>query len=566
MTILKSWPRQGILGFLALLIFVSVSAPAQACSGGVDVLALNLLPDYDAIIYGMVLEIDKRGFSAVMLVDHYFKGSGPQFLPIMRWRPALEVTSAVRGYTTDCLYGGSGPYLYAGQRGYFALKSNGDGTYTHYQTDYLHAPDYDTVGESIFYSESIDGESEVFEVSPEAFRELFLERFSTYDEAILPSEDVPYPLKRWLTITTESGSQYHLNPDRSITPIDLATAPIAISHDGSHVVFRQGNELIVQHYELVLQPDGDYFSTRFSHTLTGDDLLFSPNSSLIAIWDDQLLRVYMFDNFERGGYGQALGMQLIGEHELNLTENTVPLVAWSQNSAVLAFADDTGIWRWPLFIAAEPERIVPDDGVSLLELSLTGRYVRYGDKSEWLLLDTQTGETTPNALSTLDEQNVVLFPLETDNEMASGLSGECQAPLQASCPIKFPDARPIDFLFWHQNQEIAIVTCSSDYENCYVRSKRWDVSKIHSPSRGDHLRFIMPIINALDYDRVYSRPAIAVQDYIIGLSFDFASKAENGWEFQGDYVDLTGIIDSPIVAVEWGQPLFYDSAYYEATE
>ena len=80
------------------------------------------------------------------------------------------------------------------------------------------------------------------------------------------------------------------------------------------------------------------------------------------------------------------------------------------------------------------------------------------------------------------------------------------------------------------------------------------------------MRFIMPIINALDYDRVYSRPAIAVQDYIIGLSFDFASKAENGWEFQGDYVDLTGIIDSPIVAVEWGQPLFYDSAYYEATE
>ncbi|MCA9889960.1 MAG: hypothetical protein KC546_16385, partial [Anaerolineae bacterium] len=125
---------------------------------------------------------------------------------------------------------------------------------------------------------------------------------------------------------------------------------------------------------------------------------------------------------------------------------------------------------------------------------------------------------------------------------------------------------PIDFLFWYQNEEIAVVTCSSKYENCYVRTRRWDVTQILSPYRGDHLWFVMPTVNDLDYDSVYNRPAIAVQDYIIGFSFDFATSPNYDWEFQGDYIDLTGIIDSPIVDVEWGQPLFYDSAYYEATE
>lgn len=567
LNMLKTWPRRGIFGFLALLIFSFVPAPVQACSGGAN-MPMSELADYDVIVYATVLESDERGYSAIMLVDRYIKGNGPQFLPIMRWRPALEITSAVRGYTTDCLYNGGGAEWVVGQQGFFALKYNDDGTYTDGTSGYYGAPFHSNEEDGISYYEWDTPTNTFIEynVSDEEFEQILLQQFSTYDESIPPSEEVPYPLKRWLTVTTESGSKYHVNPDRSVTPIDVSTAPIAISHDGSHVVFRQGNELIVQHYELILHPDGEYFSTWFAHTLTGNDLLFSPNSSLIAIWDEQALHVYMFDNFEYVGYGQALGIQLIGEKKLNLTGSGALQVAWSQNSAVLAFADDSGIWRWPLFTAAEPELIVPDVIVPILELSLTGRYVRYGDMNEWLLLDTQLGDVMSNALSTPDEQNFVLFPSETDNEMASDLIRECHAPLQDSCPIEFPNARPIDFLFWYQNEEIAVVTCRSEYEDCYVRTWRWDVTKILSPYRGGQLWFIMPTVNDLGYDPIYDRPAMAVNDYIIGLSFYFASNPNGNWEFRGEYVDLTGIIDSPIVDVEWGQPLFYDSAYYEATE
>ena len=33
-----------------------------------------------------------------------------------------------------------------------------------------------------------------------------------------------------------------------------------------------------------------------------------------------------------------------------------------------------------------------------------------------------------------------------------------------------------------------------------------------------------------------------------------------------DYLNLEGIVDSPIASIEWGQPIFYDTFMLTATE
>ena len=50
-----------------------------------------------------------------------------------------------------------------------------------------------------------------------------------------------------LMVTTENGTRYQVNPDRSVTPVDAETA-IAISPDDAHVVVRADEETLGFYY------------------------------------------------------------------------------------------------------------------------------------------------------------------------------------------------------------------------------------------------------------------------------------------------------------------------------
>ena len=72
------------------------------------------------------------------------------------------------------------------------------------------------------------------------------------------------------------------------------------------------------------------------------------------------------------------------------------------------------------------------------------------------------------------------------------------------------------------------------------------------------------------YDPFYDQPAVLRGDYQIEFDFyhsGYFSGALEGIDLaKPDYLNLEGIVDSPIASIEWGQPIFYDTFMLTALE
>ena len=185
----------------------------------------------------------------------------------------------------------------------------------------------------------------------------------------------PYPLMRFLNITTASGQRYRLNPDRSLTWLDPAKHPIAISNDGSHVMFRlDENELGFQYLSLVKKPfdpmrhalgsaapaggralsGGQMSFADWLHPVPGLYAQFSPNSDYVAIQEATRLRVYLFVAeplpYSAVGFGHSMRMRESASVDLNWQESATRLpLAWSGDSKGIAYQDSQGIWLWRFY-------------------------------------------------------------------------------------------------------------------------------------------------------------------------------------------------------------------------
>jgi hypothetical protein len=291
----------------------------------------------------------------------------------------------------------------------------------------------------------------------------------------------------------------------------------------------------------------------------GQSVLFSPDSNYALVWDKAQVIVYMFDNYVMGGYGQRMGIQMLASAELAWTARAMlPKTAWSADSSTIAYQDDSGIWTWNLFKQAEPVLVVPaGDDTALLDLSTSGQYVRYGTNESWQLLDTQTGTIHENAIATPDERNLVLFDSSASND-----SRNCRVPLLESCPTHI-NQRGMKAWFWYKNDQIAILSC---YEtDCLVTSYSWQPG-IQAYSIKNYIEAALPAFRAMDYDAQNNQPVVALHDARLEFDFypvggrdenDYVIVQEYGSTMKYDMVDLTGLIDSPIVSVKWGQPIFY---------
>ena len=174
---------------------------------------------------------------------------------------------------------------------YLGLSANGNGTYS---IRSVYSPKGGIVE---FYSEN---EGNVTLLVDE-FDALLLE-LSGQSEPTKPRSN-PNPLMRFLNITTESGERYRLNPDRSVTRLDPAKYPFAISNDGTHVMFHlDDGELGFQYLVLSKKPivpwhnpegsgvpaagrsssGGEFTSEGWLHAVNGLFGTFSPDSNLVA--------------------------------------------------------------------------------------------------------------------------------------------------------------------------------------------------------------------------------------------------------------------------------------------
>lgn len=549
---------------LLFCAFVGNPQTAQACSGGTSPFQIERLPTTSVIVYGRAVEADDRGYNAVIEVERYYKGSGGRYLAVSRWTPGLQVGSGIRGYDVSCLYTGGGEQWQVGRYGYFALYKNADGTFT----------DTLSYGQAVahFY---VEGSTVVPVRSGYAAPTFGVKEF---ERLLLDAGDyaIPYspgkykyvndyPLMRFAILTTENGTHYRLNADRSITRLRPTLDPLAISPDGSHIAFRVDEDTVGLQYVFTepirnpRQAESEYGLARAPlQRVEGNAVRFSSDSNLVAVWDEGQFSIYLFDNQKYFDYFAPLRLQKVASAHIHSIGANQPLqLVWNADSTTVVYADARGVWRWNIFQEAQPAWIVPMDvnaPLHVLDVSRSGQYIRYGVSQDWTLLDTLTGSTYENALATPDEANLIYVTPEETFGSWSDFETEprpCVAPLATTCPFTIPRA-PVTYAFWYRYDQIGLLSCYE--QGCYLTSHSWQLAVDYRFSVSLRLDYFLPLVRQLAYDELYDTFIFVVDDYTLHLNSAMPYGMD---EERAITLDLSDELDSPIGHVEWGQPIFY---------
>ncbi len=565
------------LGFL--LLFAAASPLLTMACSGYPYFGVDDLPNMELLVRATVIDADDRGYSAVIRVEEYYKGEGPKLLTVARYNVGLQTGRGVRGYDTGCLYNGQGHEWRPGSTGYFGLSRNYFETYSDYHNGSAHFYVWD--GQISYQEGATEGYALEWDapktISEEDFIAKMLEAGGR-EEPVPPTIDgvLRYPLMRYLMITTENGTRYQVNPDRSVTPVDGETA-IAISPDDAHVVIRADEETLGFYYVWPL----GYTPAHIEQTVKvpGRDLLFSNDSHMVAVWDDAQLSVHLFRNEGRGNHGDwGTGMQLdlIASTALAIADGGSAVVQWSTDNSTISWQDDTGIWRWDLYEDAEADLITAAEDIEdakLLDLSASGRYVRYGTASGWTLFDSDSGEAYGNALASPGDRHLIFVNSETTPIDNWRETDKCAPPLRQNCAVYvgISDVETIT-VFPYQMELLGLVGCGS---YCYVVGTSWhpaiDSNKT-GYSGGRYIGKSISDLRQIAYDPTHDQSAVLRGDYQIEFEFYPSSYFDGSLELDDsdlarlDYVNLEGQLDSPIASIEWGQPVFYDSFMLTATE
>ena len=561
-------PRLLIVLIMCAALF-SFAPQVFACSYAYKPVDITWNIRHEIVVAAEVEAVDDVGIGTILKVHRYFKGAGGEYLAIMPYPPALQIAGRLRWYHTGCTYtGGFFENWHKNDFVYVGLEANGDGTYSRGsfyrpQRGYV---DYYTKEEGDATVTIADFETLLLEISGDA--------------AASEPQSNPRPLMRFLHITTETGERYRLNPDRSLTWLDPASDPIAISNDGTHLMFQLGDDQLgfqyLAHTKKPIAPwiepansdlngygrypyEGKFANNGWLHTVNGLFGTFSPDSNLVAIQEETRITVYLFSSVvlpgPASGFVHRMAIEEIASSDVKWRSSKTqqPLV-WSGNSKAFAYQDEQGIWLWNTLLHEEPQFVASVEAdQELIELSASGRYVRFGNRASWTLVDVLLGGTWKDSMVTPDESLPVHFhivPLEDYAEIRQRLN-QCKLPV-IGCPIVILLTTetglgvlelPMD-VFWHDPYQMGLVYPVG------VISSSWSESLWRLPNVNPVELAYLPTVQAFAYDAKYRRPAFVFEDTRIGLD---ARKWDNY-----DSVDLSEYLDSPIVDLEWGQPIFYE--------
>ncbi len=573
---------------------LSYTSVIHACSGGYGgwLKTLDNITQNEILVRGIVVE--NSGGNSIIRVERYLKGSGDEYILLYQQSPSLFINKGVRGYDYGCSYSKS-PVADVGTRAYFSLDQALNGMYitntAHAQSNMLAIIEDDS-GHYVAYHHyhgeindtgNIDRELiEDIQVSEPEFEAILADFLG--QESVLPGissefED-PYPRFRELIITTESGQQYVMPIDSyelsSIAPeSELCDnrCPI-VSPDGGHFAhpFSDNDNRYLIWYSPYVD---DYYFSR-DGWIIGDrhytpphidaqKLMFSPDGNYLLAWYNSTLSLYAF-NLEQSFsmYGFHPVHTLLWQNSLSVTRAlTINDIAghgvWSANSNAFAYWDADGLNWLDLTAMLEPRLIIErqstiwvndnqlTDIPSLLELSTTGRFVRYGSNSEWILQDMLNGQVYENALVSPDETSIVRIISASQGDDNSTTENECTAPLSAcSLSLSIADGHRVIEAYWQTNDSLVLITCDtqdSTYCNASFHSldgRYW----LYTRSRDENS---IPETIDFAYDTIYHGLAWASDDYMIYVdSLPYL-----------DPLDYSTALDSPIISLEWGSPLWY---------
>ena len=304
---------------------------------------------------------------------------------------------------------------------------------------------------------------------------------------------------------------------------------------------------------------GQFTNNGWLHTVKGLFGTFSPDSNLVAIQEESRITVHLFSSVglpgPAAGFGHRMAMEEIAGADVrwHTNESQQPLV-WSSNSKAFAFQNGQEIWLWNMLLYEQPRLVASvESDVELIELSASGRYVRFGNRTAWTLLDVLNGETWKDSLVTPDESRLVHFYVVQmkDYETTRDNLKQCSL-LVIGCPISVLQTTetglgvlelPMD-VFWYEPHLMGRVypvgVISSSWSDSLWRVPNYDLVDMA----------YLPTVQAFAYDAEYDQPAFAFEDTRIGLD----TRKWNNY----DSIDLSEHLDSPIVDLEWGQPIFYE--------
>ena len=540
--------------------------------------------EMDIWVRATAADVDDRGFSAILKVHEYYKGEGPEWLAVVRYPVGLETARRIRGYpTADCIYAGSGTRLIHGQQGYYGLKSNGDGTFTDALGNAAHYFFVDGEMDGEYYVDDPDGFMDEIVLSETEFMARLLE-VGGRESAVKPdqSEESRRPLMRYLLVTLKNGERLRVNPDRSVSVLG-DDYPIAISPDGAHTVYREGDDTLVFNYILGEGLMPEYLRDQIKQP--GQQAKFSPDSNMVAVWDHNHFAVYIYrdrgaprDTDWSGGWYPGMALEQAAVTDLQLDDSKDLTISWSANSSTVVWQDSRGIQRWNLFEEATPLAVPGASDVEanrLVDVSRSGRYVSYRDGGAIRVYDSQTDELYDNAWVAPNESYVNLDTSSSDIEADERPYLACRAPMDENCanrPLN-PDRSQVSE-FPYLMELIGGVFCGEP-NGCRVFGSSWHPSTILTGAGYSGERMIDSIlvdVRQVTYDPFYEQPAVLRGDFQVELEF-LSSGLFEGWFDMDeaslarlDYVNLEDIVDSPIASIEWGQPIFYDTFMLTATE
>ena len=467
--------------------------------------------------------------------------------------------------------------------GYYGLKSNGDGTYTDALWNAAHYFFIDGEMDGEYYVDDLDGPMDRIVLSETEFVTHLLE-VGERDAALEPdpSEESRRPLMRYLLVTLEDGTRLQVNPDRSLTVLG-DDDPIAISPDGAHTIYREGDSTLVFNY---IWGEGfmlDDFRDQIKQP--GQLAKFAPDSNMVAVWDADHLAVYVYRDRGKPGtsdwgprWHAGMAIEQAAVTDLLLEDSMDLVVHWSANSSTVVWQDASGVWRWNLFEEAAPKSVPgAGDAVAnpIVDLSRSGRYVSFRDGGAIRVYDSHTETLHENAWVAPNDSYVSRGESSQNSEAEDRAYVECRAPMDENCANQRLNADRSQLSeFPYEMDLIGSVNCDEN-ARCDVRGSSWHPSTTLTGagySGGRMIDSIMVDVRQIAYDPFYGQPAVLRGDYQIEFEFfgsnvfDIWRELDESYLDRLDYLNLEDIVDSPVASIEWGQPIFYDTFMLTATE
>jgi|GEM_PF-5696463 len=596
--------KRNLLLFIIILIWANITIPsAYACGGGDDLPpTLDQMIERDILVRGVVVE--NNAGNSIIRVQRYLIGNGSQYLLVVRQSPSLYIRKVERNYDYGCDTAESA-IAGEGALAYFSLDYQSDGTYTIGFRSNLHRipiidyPDRQVV-EYHTYNGDITDEAnlsydnfERFEATQQEFEVLVAELSGQQPH---PPGSYVYPRFRPLYITTQSGQHYMMPVDsHNLRPVEnlpqtCADSCVLESPDGSHYIHRvpveedtyalwYTGEFDVEDWYAGLQFDNlRYTPIRF----TAQEMLFSPDSNFLLGWYEDELTIYGINMWDNYGYYARLPTispiwytQLATDNNHSASDFSLKAV-WSGNSNAIVYLDATGLNWMDLTTMVQPRLLVEMDAIDInnltvLELSTTGRYLRYGSAQEWILVDVFSGLEYDDAIVSPDETRFAQIAPEVemksvlDNPLpetepycmeyaddntcvryATPSMDACNVPL-ALCvnDVALPAGFELQRVLWTSNNSLIMFTCETDNPaSCYFYERNLDENDNRFSENLTGYQ-----TNAYDYDTVFANIAWAGNDYQIRF----------GTSRSDDPIDFSAVLDSPIISIEWGEALWYQA-------